>query len=32
MGLDDVAISLALSYLAGNIPTIKDKLLKKRES
>lgn len=29
MGLDDVAISLALSYLAGNIPTIKDKLSKK---
>lgn len=29
MGLDDVAISLALSYLAGNIPTVKDKLSKK---
>lgn len=31
MGLDDIAISFALSYLAGNIPTIKDKLSKKKD-
>lgn len=31
MGLDDIAISFALSYLAGNIPTIKDRFSKKRD-
>ena len=31
MGLDDIAISFALSYLARNIPTIKDKLSKTKD-
>lgn len=30
-GLDNIAISFALSYLADTIPTINDKLSKKKD-